>query len=207
MKRARSNAPVGTGAEHQSIIVDPPDHEPGWQYLYLASELERGLANLETEDVAHEAHLAHRTDTSLVSDPISGAKARLGVLQDALRTLNRALSKETTDNAFRGGEADIRSLASVIIGIYALLMRWAQSVRDAAVPADYVPMYDALAELADFQIRQIRAFSVEWGLGAKDMARSMRSGLPYKPFRVSFKFDLGDAALAHVRATMDALKS
>ena len=85
MQRARSNASVGTGARPRPIIVGPPDHEPGWQYLYLASELERGLADLETEYVAHEAHRAHRahrTDTSLVPDPVSGAKAQLGVLQD-----------------------------------------------------------------------------------------------------------------------------
>jgi hypothetical protein len=68
-------------------------------------------------------------------------------------------------------------------------------------------MYDALAELADFPIRQIRAFSVESRLAAQDMARSMRSGLPYKPFQVSFKFDLGDSALQHLRAAMDALKT
>ena len=35
------------GVAAQPAFVSPADHDAGWEYLYLASEIARGLGNLE----------------------------------------------------------------------------------------------------------------------------------------------------------------
>ena len=122
----------------------------------------------------------------------------------------RPLNAQTIEKALRSEPADenmLRDIAAGLIDSYASMMRWAQAARDAAVPNDWVPVYDALAEFADCSIRKIRAFVAECSLQSTNLASAMRSGLPLPPVKLTLTLDIDDAAMSHIRTALAAIRS
>jgi len=191
-------------------IIRPPDHQSGWQNLYLASELERGLQHCDAEYQAFKRRLAHRTSAPLGPNPVDDARQRLAALEDHARDLCRLLNGEVTQKALDGDPAEesmIRFISVGVIESYVSMMRWAQAARDAAVPNEWVPAYQALAEMADGPIRQFRAFVAECSKLSQDIVREIRSGRPQRPFKLHLTLDIDGAATAHFSSAINAISA
>ena len=188
----------------------PEDYQFCWEYLYLASEIARGLAFHDQEYREHEKHLAVPTG-EYIDDPVADAQARLDVLAtivskgSAFISADRvagAIGLNTTD----GSEEEIRAIGRGIEEMFVAFMAWSRAIRGADVPSQFVPVYRALGDFADHPIREIRRFSVEWTCLAGDLVRAKRAGLPCENFSVTLKFDVGADTVARFSQALASAK-
>lgn len=195
---------------HQETIQGPSDHEFCWEYLYLAEEIERGLARHE---VQYRIHEEHRIDPpgEHVSDPIADITARLDSLgahvQRATTVLDpRILRRAFGTNMDDGDESVIRAIALVIEDVYVSLMLWSRMARCVSSPTRFVPVYQAVSEFADLPIREIRQFSQEWSLQARDLVRARRAGLIHDPAKITLTFNVDANAQARFATALENAK-
>ena len=189
----------------------PADHEAGWACLYLAWELERGIASHEEEYRLHESHQVVPS-AEYVEDPVADLKVRLASLQSHIQDFHRFLDPEITYKAIgKGGvggdEEVVRYVASGITNVYVSLMQWARTTRSVNVPELWRPAYEAQSEFADVPIRQVRRFSADWSVGAGDFVRAMRAGLPHSSLNLTLKLDIGDDSRARFSAALEKVKA
>jgi hypothetical protein len=210
-----------SGAKGASMTQDPtvpsvgfgpePQREPGWAYLYLASELRHGLAAYDTEYLRHVQRVAIPTSEKVV-DPFVDFKVRLDQVQATVHQGIIPLNAETSKKAFGlgGGEADevaVRTMAGGLVEMYVSLLSWAALTRSINVPPEWVPVYAALAEMADTPIGNLRQYSLDWDQEAEALARARRSGEPYKPRNMTLNIAIGDDAMEHFMAASESLKA
>jgi hypothetical protein len=161
-------------------IVPPVDHETGWEYLYFASELARGLAAHQTEFSDYESR-----STPLAGELTDDPAAHVRELADEVTTTVKAvpvlLSQEGLQMAFGppgkpGNEAMIRHVASGLVEIYAEMMNWGQRVRGTSVPPEWADVYQALSDYVALPLQQFQEFSAAVSTNVNEVVGDLRAG-------------------------------
>ena len=144
-------------------VVEPADHEVGWEYLYLASELARGLDACAPQYVRYQSQAA-----AAPGEPVANPAGYAGVLTGQIRAVvsgvNHALAPDVLERAVGkpgepGDEAAIRAVAAELTGIYASMIEWGIAVRSVAVDPKWRPAYAALANFVSLPLHQFQDFS------------------------------------------------
>ena len=148
-------------AARQLLLAERP---AGWEYLLLAAELRRGLADnaeLYRDHLVGFAEAGKRLqDASSFAEHLSELSGRVMHLVSQLNTL---MQPEVQDSAVgrpgESGDADmIVHLASRWTRLYAAFLHWAREVRGLVVPEHVVPARDCLAKFVLQPIEAYRAF-------------------------------------------------
>jgi hypothetical protein len=161
-------------------IVPPADHEAGWEYLYFASELSRGLAAHQTEFSHYQSRSASLTG-DVPNDPATHVQELADEVTTTVRAVPVLLSQERLLTAFGppgkpGNEAVIRHVASGLVEIYAEMMNWGQRVRGTSVPPGWEPVYQALSDYVALPLRQFQEFSAAVSSSVHEAVGELRAG-------------------------------
>ena len=79
-------------------IVPPADHEDGWEYLYLASELARGLAAYQEAYAQYVSQMVEPSDEH-VSDPAGHIRELTDQISAVVAGATQLLSPESLERA------------------------------------------------------------------------------------------------------------
>jgi len=158
----------------------PPDHLPGWETLFLATEITRCLG---VHRPPYEAWLAGGSTPSLVleADPTDDLRDRDAAMVSIIEGIEPLFSTATLAEALGvpgvpGDEATITALAGGIGAAFGALVDWASSTRGAEAPAGWAEAYRALAQIAAGPLRQIWRFGEEFSAAASGAVAHQRAG-------------------------------
>ena len=161
-------------------IVPPADHLEGWEYLYFASELARGLAEHQAEFEEYQSGTTPPTGEQ-VADPAARLKELSDESSKTVGNVSRLLSAQVLEGAFgppgeAGDEVQIRGVASGLVDVYASMIAWGQQVRAASVPPEWRPAYLALSKYVALPLRQFQEFSTTVSTKVTKVVGELRSG-------------------------------
>ena len=202
--------PVG-GRPSATPPTAPPDHEAGWEYLYLAAEFERGLAALDARyaryldgEVAASGVVVRdpRRDVRVQSDDL---RARVGAI-DALFTPSR-LEGAFGPPGRPGDESQIRSLARGVVEVFEGCLRWGEEIRAVSVPPEWRGAYAALADFVTGPLEEIREFSRDLSALARSIADDVRHGrTPTSDQQLTLRISLDPEIERRFEDALDALR-
>lgn len=193
-------------------VVPPPDHGPGWEYLYFASELARGLAAHQAEYLEYQS-LAATPSATPVPDPVAHLQALTDEIARPVAKVTELLNPQTTTHAFGppgqpGDEAAIRDLAAQLAGIYAEMISWGLRVRNAGVGPQWRPVYEALAQYVSLPLHQFQDFSAALSAQVSKAIADLRAGKPpSEPLHLTLTVSIDPAAVSQFQAALATLKS
>jgi hypothetical protein len=158
----------------------PPDHQDGWEYLYFASELARGIGEHESAFEFFAFGFVRPTGEQ-ITDTRADISERSQEISRTVGNIDRLLSAAVLEQAFGppgtpGDEDTIRQVTSGLVEVYAAMLRWAQQVRGATVPESWQPVYVALADFVEQPLHQFREFSSKLTKGVEVIVGELRSG-------------------------------
>jgi len=141
---------VGGVGSSASVSV-PPSHGPGWEYLFLATELQNGIRQYDDEYNRYMAGEVAPTGLT-VSDPTHDAVARCNDAKEIVDKVDQYFAPKLLEKAFgpkgvAGDEATIRFVAEGITGVFRSCLEWGEQIRGTAVPVKWQPLYSALADM------------------------------------------------------------
>jgi len=157
----------------------PPNHEPGWEYVYFASELARGIEDHESEYKDFDIGFVRPTGER-VADPKSDLSERSHEIMMTVGNIDRLLSGPVMEKAFGplGTPGDAETIARVsagIVEVYTTMIAWAERVRGATVPSEWQPVYAALSDFVRQPLRQIREFSAKLTQAVDEVVAALRA--------------------------------
>lgn len=193
-------------------VVPPPDHGPGWEYLYFASELARGLAAHQAEYLAYQSQVATPSSTA-VPDPVAHLRSLTDEIAKPVAKVTQLLDPQTTTHAFGppgqpGDEAAIRDLAAQLVGVYAEMISWGLRVRNTTVEPRWRPVYAALAEYVSLPLHQFQDFSAVLSAQVTKAVADLRAGrAPSAPLQLALNVSIDPAAVSHFQTALATLES
>jgi hypothetical protein len=219
-KRARSpvsrqapNPPtvlVG-GVTPQGSVQGPPDHEPGWEYLYLATQLAEGIQGLDKRFKEYMSGQVMPTGVT-VSDPVRDAKSRCDEAGEIVDHVNKYFDPTILETAFgpkgvAGDEATIRFVADGIAGVFESCLKWGETIRGTAVPLQWQPLYASLADMVTLPMQEIREFSNEFLSAVEESVRAVRAGNATRQvLNFTLKITIDPAVTRRFEAALGALE-
>jgi len=170
---------VGGVGSTASVSV-PPNHEPGWEYLFLATELEGGIHQLDDEYTRYMSGQVVPTGVT-VSDSVQDAVARCDDAKEIVDGVNQYFAPKLLDKAFgpkgvAGDEATIRFVADGVVGVYRSCLQWGEQIRGTAVPVQWQPLYSELADMVTLPMQQIREFTNSFLISVRESVEGVRAG-------------------------------
>jgi hypothetical protein len=158
----------------------PPNHEPGWEYLFLATELESGIHQLDDEYTRYMSGQVVPTGVT-VSDPIQDAMARCDGAKEIVDQVNKYFAPKLLEKAFgpkgvAGDEETIRLVADGVVGVYRSCLQWGEQIRGTAVPVQWQPPYAALADMVTLPMQQIQEFTNSFLTSVRESVECVRAG-------------------------------
>lgn len=193
-------------------VAPPPDHGPGWEYLYFASELARGLAAHEAEYLEYQSQVTALTGLA-VANPAGHIRQLTDEIRDATAEVPGLLSPAVLEPAFGppgqpGDEAGIRSVAARLTEVYAELIFWGLRVRNANVEPTWRPVYAALAKYVSLPLHQFQDFSAALSAKTAKVIADVRAGVTQsEPLEVSLNVSVDPAAVSEFGAALVAMNS
>jgi hypothetical protein len=193
-------------------IVPPSDHGPGWEYLYFASEIARGLAEHRAQYADYQAQTVHLTGERPSTDPAAHLRAFSDEITKTVGNVTNLLSPQTLENAFGapgvpGNEAAIREVASGLVDVYSKMIAWGERVRGASVAPEWEPVYRALAKYVGLPLHQIQDFSVVLSSSVGKVVRDLRAGKqPTDTLTLALDVTIDPAAVSEFEAAPAALR-
>ena len=186
-------------------------HGPGWAYLYMASELRLGIATHDVQYLRHVQRLV-APDGDTVVNHAADLQARMQRIKAIVKQAMELLTDENSMKAFGSGNRDgdeesVRVVTSGLVAMYAELLGWASSARSAEVPADWTPVYKAVAQLSDTPIESIRRYSADWDRHAQAQAHALQAGQRDLKGTMRLTISISDEDFANFSAEFEALKA
>jgi len=168
------------GVGSSAPVSVPPNHEPGWEYLYLATELESGIHQLDDEYARYMSGQVVPTGVT-VSDPIRDAVARCDDAKEIVDKVNQYFAPKLLEKAFgpkgvAGDESTIRFVADGIVGVYRSCLEWGEQIRGTEVPVQWQPLYSALADMVTLPMQQIEEFTNSFLTSVRASVEGVRAG-------------------------------
>jgi hypothetical protein len=180
VKSAKARTMLVGGVESSSPVKGAPDHDAGWEYLYLATQLSEGIHGLDERYTNYMSGQVVPTGLT-VSKPIRDAKARCDEAAKIVDQINKYFDPLLLETAFgpkgvAGDEATIRFVAHGITGVYESCLEWGVNIRGTSVPIDWQPLYAALADMVTLPMQQIREFSDRFLSAVQESVDGVRAG-------------------------------
>ena len=195
----------------QTVVVVPPDHEPGWEYLYLASELSRGCK--KHADALQEFQSGHVVSSQPVQDPLDSLKSFRDeiaiIVSEAIKAFDGdRLTKALGPPGEPGDEVEIRRVAGDLAAGYDRMIDWAQRLRSAAVPASWRPAFWALSDFVRLPLEQIGEFSESLSRTTERVVADLRAGRkPNDPIALTLSISIDDEAVSEFNDALAALRA
>ena len=150
-------------AEHTPQPPLPPDRHPGWEGLYLATEIKRCV---DLHQSTYEHWLAGGSLPSLVLevDPADDLSERDDQVVAIVMGIERLFSPAVLEEAIGkpgepGDDEKIAAVAAAMGTAFGDLVDWGLRTRGAEAPAEWRGVYRALAQIVATPLRQIREFA------------------------------------------------
>jgi hypothetical protein len=199
------------GVAAQPAVVPPADHDAAWEYLYLASEIARGLGDLE-DRFTHYMSGEVIPSGITVTDPVTDAPARSKDIGEVGPRIDALFAPQLLEKAFgppgvAGVEATLREVARGVVGVFQTCLQWGEEIRGKSVPAEWQSLYAALADFVTFPMRQIRNFSSELSGLAKNIADAVRAeASPPAHQELTLRISINSAAVERFEGALKALQ-
>lgn len=193
-------------------VVPPPDHGPGWEYLYFAAELARGLAAHQSEYLEYQSQVTAPSGLA-VADPAGHIRQLTDEIREAIAEVPRLLSPAVLEPAFGppgqpGDEASIRSVAARLTEVYAELISCGLRVRNASVEPKWRPVYAALAKCVSLPLLQFQDFSAALSAKTAKVIADVRADIPQsEPLELALSVSVDPSAVSEFNAALAALKA
>jgi hypothetical protein len=192
-------------------VVPPTDHDAGWEWLYFASELARGLAACQPQyleyqsqavGVAGDAVADPEANIRLLSDEMSSVVAKAnGLLDPAL--MEQALGPPGKP----GNEEVIRVVTAGLTGVYADMISWGLRVRGANVEPKWQPAYTALSKYVSLPLHQFQDFSAALSTRMSQLVTDLRAGkTPDPEVDMTLTLTVEPTATSEFNAAMAAIR-
>jgi len=167
-------------SEHVPQPPLPPDRHPGWEGLYLATEIKRCV---DLHRSAYAGWLAGASLPSLVleADPADDLSQRDQEVVDIVKGLERLFSPEVLEGALGrpgepGDDEKIAEVAAAMGNAFGDLVDWGLRTRGAEAPTPWRATYRALAQIVETPLRQISDFAEQFCSSTADAVARQRSG-------------------------------
>ena len=187
-----------------------PDRRPGWETLYLATEIKRCI---DSHQSAYETWLGGGSTPSLVleHDPVTDLSQRNDAVVAIVGRFEPLFSPATLEVALGrpgepGDEEEIARVAAGIGSAFGDLIEWSSTTRGAEPPPDWQDAYRALAQIVDTPLRQIRTFGDEFCAQTMTAIDRQRSGQdPGPAIEMSLTVSIPDEDSEAVARALDAV--
>jgi hypothetical protein len=136
----------------------------GWEYLWFASILREGKADLELKRREHETRVPAHPRSYLADDEVFRyLSRRFNEISTEIEVMMRVFDPSSQEEAFgapgeEGDPVGIEHFARRILAAYEHLMDWAAAIRGQEVDELYRDLFEAAARYADQPIREIATF-------------------------------------------------
>jgi len=173
---------------------------PAWPYTVFAEQLRTELARHHDDRMAYDH--GRGTGSSVVTDIAADARQRMALSGTIVERLEQVLEASRVRNAFGdehtpSDDANIRALATDIIGIYADLLSWGRMTLGCRVDDRYTLLYRALANLVRSPLQSIEDFSEDVTERATTLDHELSAGLaPSVSFSLTLRLTIDDLDLA-----------
>jgi hypothetical protein len=204
-----ASAPTSSGPSLP--VVPPADHEDGWEWLYFASELARGLAACHPEYSKYQSH-AVAVDGEPVADPGTNIGLLSNEMSADIDKANRLLDPALMERAFGppgkpGDEDVIRSVTAGLTSFYGEMISWGLRVRNADVEPKWRPAYAALSEYVNLPLHQFQDFSADMSARMKQLVADVRAGKnPTGEIDLTLKLTVDPDVVKELDAAVDAVR-
>jgi hypothetical protein len=191
-------------------VVTPTDHEAGWEYMYFASEIARGIQECQPRYLEYQSQTTSPTGESVV-DPGANARALTDELSASVAQVDQVFNPTVLERAFGapgepGNEAAIRSAAASICSIYAEMISWGIRVRSFDVDSGWRPVYAALSKCVGLPLHQVQDFSAALSAGVSRVVTHIRSGNESsEPLNLTLTLTIDPNATAEFNAALAAV--
>jgi hypothetical protein len=192
-------------------VVPPADHEGGWEYLYLASELARRLSGYQALYGEYQSQVVSPTGEH-ISDPPANVRLMTSQISAVVAAATGALSAESLERAFGapgspGDEAAIRAVATQLVTAYGQLAAWGIKVRNSDVDPIWQPAYLALSKYVSLPLHEFQDFSAAFSAVTGRVVAQLRAGqTPTEKIALELKITIDPNAIAEFNAALEALK-
>jgi hypothetical protein len=190
-------------------VVPPPNHDPGWQALYLASEISRGIDEYRNDYYDYVIGFV-RPSGEEFSAPLDVLQFFTSELKADINNLRRLLSREVIGQAFASEEEGlIARIASGVVEVYARMIAWGNRQRNAVVPDAWRAAFSAHSRLVSTPLRQIQDFAKEYLSAAEEVVLAIREGgaPPQMRMRMSPAFRLDPQAVEEWKQALERWKA
>jgi hypothetical protein len=184
--------------------VGPEDREPVWEYLYLASEVARGIAAFEADyqELLHQRTMSGKGPSEDVQGSIQHIKDAAASIGISVQLLEKILNPARLEVAMgpqgnAGNEQEIVKLAHGIVGAYANMIHIAHDLRSSHPDKRIQPLTKDTSDIVLLPLEQIRAWSAELTRQISDLASKFRSGHPVtEPLRIALTITMDSSVTA-----------
>ncbi len=193
-------------------VVPPADHDSGWEYLYFASELARGLEAHQSAYAEYQSQLV-RPFSIPVPNPTAYIRTLTDEISKKVKRADQLLNPKVLERAFgppgqAGDEAAIRAVATQLSDVYAEMISWGMKVRGAAVEDRWRPTFMALAKYVSLPLHQFQGFSATLSANFARVVGDIRAGRPPgPPLEITLCISIDPTASEEFRSALDTLKS
>ena len=171
--------PPGYGAHMNSNASDATP-APGWELVLCADHLTAGLGQLADQ---YDAHLKGQVDLggNVGAQTPDDVIARANALSAWVERTTMLFTPQIVNAAFGepnqpGNEKVIALFADSFVGIFAGILAWARNTRSVQAEPDWLPVYRALAAMADDPLRECRDFVTDFAQRAHTIADDLAAG-------------------------------
>ena len=184
--------------------VGPVDREPVWEYLYLASEVARGIVAFEADyrELIHQRTMSGKGPSEDVQGSIQHIKDAAASIGISAQLLEKILNPARLEVAMgpqgnAGNEQEIAKLARGIVGAYANMIHIAHDLRSSHPDKRIQPLTKDTSDMVLLPLEQIRAWSAELTRKISDLAAKFRSGNPVtEPMRIALTITMDPSVTA-----------
>ena len=173
---------------------------PAWPYTVFADQLRTELARHHDDRMAYDH--GRGTGSSVITYVAADARQRMALSGTIVERLDQVLESSRVGAAFGdehtpSNEANIRALATDIIGIYADLLSWGRMTQGCRVEARFALLYRALANLVRSPLRSVEDFVDDVTERANTLDHELSAGLtPIVTFSLTLRLTIDDLDLA-----------
>lgn len=193
--------------ERSQRIVSPPNHDPGWKTLYLASEICRGLDEYQSDYQDYVIGFV-RPSGEEFSTPLDAVQFLTRELRVNVQNLGRLFSREVIGQALASeDEGMIARIAADVVEVYARMIAWGNRVRNATVPDEWRPAFSALSRFVSTPLRQVQEFAKEYAEIAGRKVSAINEGRAPEQIQRTLKIELDAAATADFQQELHRLTS
>jgi hypothetical protein len=191
-------------------FVPPPNFNPGWEYLYFATELARGLSLCDQRfHTLTEQEIAPKTEVR--GNPVDFIKDRMNTIGALVNVIEPNFAPQRVEKAFgkpmeMGNESEIRHMAYTIVGVYSQLIDLAQDLRDRSFPSRIQAIANDVSNMVVRPLDEVRAFSAKLSVEVPELVEAVNAGRPpARPVELVLKITADPEVVAKMDADLTTL--